>query len=189
MTTGQYTSTNNAWYYQSTEVQRTKSYLYQQDVKWQGKFEDCCSQENSFENISITTEETVITRLAEYNVYQAISQDTGNRNERLVQKLNHETPDEARETDAKLCKEFVDIFSLKQQFLQTEYKISYFQQIPLKEWSRNLTNFSSHHRAYRFTLLVFGMKISPNSYQRMMNVCFAGLTPEIPFFYIHLIVI
>lgn len=61
--------------------------------------------------------------------------------------------------------------------------VSGFHQIPLDEESRDVTTFSSESGAYRFTRLPFGLKVSPNSFQRMMTMAFTGLTPERAFLY------
>lgn len=61
--------------------------------------------------------------------------------------------------------------------------LSGFHQIPLDEESRDLTSFSSDKGSYRFTRLPFGLSVSPNSFQRMMSIAFAGITPEKAFLY------
>lgn len=61
--------------------------------------------------------------------------------------------------------------------------MSGFHQIPLDEDSRDLTSFSTDSGSYRFKRLPFGLSVSPNSFQRMMNIAFAGLTPEKTFLY------
>jgi len=38
--------------------------------------------------------------------------------------------------------------------------------------------------SYRFTRLPFGLKIPPNSFQRMMTIAFSGLDPSQAFLYI-----
>lgn len=58
-----------------------------------------------------------------------------------------------------------------------------FHQIELEENSRNVTSFSTDNGSFRFTRLPFGLKVAPNSFQRMMSLAFAGLTPEIAFIY------
>lgn len=58
-----------------------------------------------------------------------------------------------------------------------------FHQIPLEDSSRDITSFSTNTGSYRFTRLPFGLKISPNSFQRMMSIAFAGLTSEKIFLY------
>lgn len=61
--------------------------------------------------------------------------------------------------------------------------ISGFHQIPLEEQSRDLTSFSTEKGSFRFTRLPFGLAVSPNSFQRMMTMAFAGVTPERAFLY------
>lgn len=61
--------------------------------------------------------------------------------------------------------------------------ISGFHQIPLDEESRDVTSFSTDSGSYRFTRLPFGLSVSPNSFQRMMSMAFAGITPEKAFLY------
>lgn len=63
-----------------------------------------------------------------------------------------------------------------------DYKAS-FHPIPLEESSRAVTTFSSNKASYKITKLRFGLKISPNSFQRIMRMEFPGLTPEIAFLY------
>lgn len=58
-----------------------------------------------------------------------------------------------------------------------------FHQIPLETNSRDVTTFSTNTGSYRFTRLPFGLKISPNSFQRMMSIAFSGVTPEKAFLY------
>lgn len=58
-----------------------------------------------------------------------------------------------------------------------------FHQIELEDSSRDITSFSTEDGSFRFTRLPFGLKIAPNSFQRMMSLAFAGLTPEIAFIY------
>lgn len=64
-----------------------------------------------------------------------------------------------------------------------------FHQIPLDEDARKYTAFSSTSGHYQFTRLPFGLNISPNSFQRMMNIAMAGLSPECAFVYIDDIVV
>lgn len=61
--------------------------------------------------------------------------------------------------------------------------ISGFHQIPLEEESRDVTSFSVDAGSFRFTRLPFGLSVSPNSFQRMMSIAFAGVTPEKAFLY------
>jgi hypothetical protein len=59
-----------------------------------------------------------------------------------------------------------------------------FHQIPLDKDSRDLTSFSTETGSYRFTRVPFGLKISPNSFARMMSIAFSGLAPDKAFVYI-----
>lgn len=61
--------------------------------------------------------------------------------------------------------------------------VSGFHQIPLDVNSRDVTSFSTNNGSFRFTRLPFGLKVSPNSFQRMMSLAFAGITPEKAFLY------
>lgn len=61
--------------------------------------------------------------------------------------------------------------------------LSGFHQIPLDEQSRNVTSFSVDSGSYRFTRLPFGLKVSLNSFQRMMSIAFSGIAPEKAFLY------
>lgn len=67
--------------------------------------------------------------------------------------------------------------------------MSGFHQIPLDKDSRRFTAFSTKNGHYQFTRLPFGLNISPNSFQRMMTIAMAGLTPELAFIYIDDIVV
>lgn len=67
--------------------------------------------------------------------------------------------------------------------------MSGFHQIPLDHESRKFTAFSTKNGHYQFTRLPFGLNISPNSFQRMMTIAMAGLTPELVFIYIDDIVV
>ena len=64
-----------------------------------------------------------------------------------------------------------------------------FHQIPLDENSRKCTAFSTQSGHYQFTRLPFGLNISPNSFQRMISIALAGLTPENAFVYIDDIIV
>lgn len=59
-----------------------------------------------------------------------------------------------------------------------------FHQIEIENESREATAFSADTGHYQFTKLPFGLKISPNSFQRMMTIAMAGLSPERTFLYI-----
>lgn len=67
--------------------------------------------------------------------------------------------------------------------------MSGFHQIPLEQDSRRFTAFSTNSGHYQFTRLPFGLNVSPNSFQRMMAIAMAGLTPERAFIYIDDIVV
>ena len=64
-----------------------------------------------------------------------------------------------------------------------------FHQNPLDKDSRRFTAFSTNSGHYHFKRLPFGLNISPNSFQRMMTIAMAGLTPEKAFIYIDDIVV
>lgn len=61
--------------------------------------------------------------------------------------------------------------------------MSGFHQIELDEGSRDITSFSTSNGSYRFTRLPFGLKIAPNSFQRMMTIAFSGIEPSQAFLY------
>jgi len=61
--------------------------------------------------------------------------------------------------------------------------MSGFHQIELEKGSRDITSFSTSNGSYRFTRLPFGLKIAPNSFQRMMTIAFSGLEPSQAFLY------
>jgi len=61
--------------------------------------------------------------------------------------------------------------------------VSGFHQIQLDEKSRDITSFSSSQGSFRFKRLPYGLKIAPNSFQRMMALAFAGLGPGRAFLY------
>jgi len=61
--------------------------------------------------------------------------------------------------------------------------ISGFHQIELEKNSRDITSFSSPNGSYRFKRLPYGLKIAPNSFQRMMTLAFSGLGPDKAFVY------
>ena len=61
--------------------------------------------------------------------------------------------------------------------------MSGFHQIELEESSRDITSFSTSNGSYRFTRLPYGLKVAPNSFQRMMQFAFAGLKPAQAFLY------
>lgn len=61
--------------------------------------------------------------------------------------------------------------------------MSGFHQIALEESSRDMTSFSTERGSFRFTRLPYGLKIAPNSFQRMMTIAFSGLTTEKAFLY------
>lgn len=64
-----------------------------------------------------------------------------------------------------------------------------FHQVPIEESSREITSFNTSQGAYRWKVLPFGLSISPNSFQRMMNIAFTGLTPEKAFLYVDDIIV
>ena len=61
--------------------------------------------------------------------------------------------------------------------------MSGFHQIELDENSRDLTSFSTNEGSFRFTRLPYGIKVAPNSFQRMMSLAFSGLAPSQAFLY------
>jgi len=61
--------------------------------------------------------------------------------------------------------------------------MSGFHQIELEKSSRDITSFSTNNDSYRFTRFPFGLKIAPNSFQRMMTTAFSGLEPSQAFLY------
>lgn len=61
--------------------------------------------------------------------------------------------------------------------------MSGFHQVPLEENSRDITSFTVDSGTFRFKRLPFGLSVSPNSFQRMMNIAFASLSPEKAFMY------
>jgi len=61
--------------------------------------------------------------------------------------------------------------------------MSGFHQIELEKSSRDITSFSTSNGSNRFPRLAFGLKIAPNSYQRMMTIAFSGLEPSQAFLY------
>ena len=64
-----------------------------------------------------------------------------------------------------------------------------FHQIPIEESSRDITSFSTNQGSFRYKVLPFGLNISPNSFTRMMNLAFAGLTPDQCFIYMDDIIV
>lgn len=68
--------------------------------------------------------------------------------------------------------------------------MSGFHQIELTEDSRDITSFSVPNQgSFRFKRLPYGLKVSPNSFQRMMTIAFSGLEPEQAFLYMDDIVV
>lgn len=61
--------------------------------------------------------------------------------------------------------------------------VSGFHQIELEEDSRDITSFSTEKGSFRFKRLPYGIKIAPNSFQRMMSLAFSGLSPAQAFLY------
>jgi hypothetical protein len=59
-----------------------------------------------------------------------------------------------------------------------------YHQIPIATNSRECTAFSTDQGHFQFKRLPFGLKISGNSFQRMMTISMAGLTPEVAFLYV-----
>lgn len=67
--------------------------------------------------------------------------------------------------------------------------MSGFHQISLDKDSRKYTPFSTPSDHYQFTRMPFELNISPNSFQSMMAIAVAGLTPELAFVYIDDIIV
>lgn len=65
---------------------------------------------------------------------------------------------------------------------------SSFHQINLDEDSRNLTAFSTSNGHYQFKRLPFGLKISSNSFQRMLTISLSGLDSK-AFLYVYDIIV
>lgn len=64
-----------------------------------------------------------------------------------------------------------------------------FHQVPLEADSRDITSFSTHDASYRWKVLPFGLKVSPNSFSRMMSLAFAGATALQHFLYMDDIIV
>lgn len=64
-----------------------------------------------------------------------------------------------------------------------------FHQIELKPSSRDYTSFSCDSGSFRFTRVPFGLKVAPNSFARMMQMAFSGLSPETAFLYMDDIIV
>lgn len=62
--------------------------------------------------------------------------------------------------------------------------LSGFHQVGLEENSRDCTTITTDKGSFRYKRLPYGVKIAPNSFQRMMSLAFAGLSPERNFIYI-----
>jgi hypothetical protein len=58
-----------------------------------------------------------------------------------------------------------------------------FHQIPLNEEFRDITSFSTENGSFRWKVVPFGINVAPNSFTRMMNIAFSGLTPTQCFLY------
>jgi hypothetical protein len=56
-----------------------------------------------------------------------------------------------------------------------------FHQIPLAKESRPLTSFSTPKGSYQFTRAPFGLKVIPNSFQRMMSLAFKNIDYAFPY--------
>lgn len=64
-----------------------------------------------------------------------------------------------------------------------------FYQVKLNEKSRYLTAFCTERGIFQWKVLPFGLKISPNSFCRMMQTAFAGLGPDRAFIYMDDIIV
>jgi hypothetical protein len=58
-----------------------------------------------------------------------------------------------------------------------------FHQIELEESSRDFTSFNTELGSFRFKRVPFGLRVAPNSFQRMMSLAFASLPPQSAFLY------
>lgn len=74
-------------------------------------------------------------------------------------------------------------------FFTTLDLMSGFHQIELEDDSKKVTAFSTTSGHYEFNRLPFGLNISPNSFQRMMQIALSGLPPECAFLYIDDIIV
>lgn len=61
--------------------------------------------------------------------------------------------------------------------------VSGFHQIELEDNSRDITSFTTDKGIFRFKRLPYGLKVAPNSFQRMMTLAFSGLSPSQAFLY------
>lgn len=66
---------------------------------------------------------------------------------------------------------------------------SSFHQIEIESSSRPITAFTANGNHYQFCRLPFGLKISANSFQRMISIAMSGLCPESSFLYIDDIIV
>lgn len=64
-----------------------------------------------------------------------------------------------------------------------------FHQIPISEESRDITSFSTTEGSFRWTVVPFGLNVSPNSIARMMAIAFSGIPPGTAFMYIDDIIV
>lgn len=64
-----------------------------------------------------------------------------------------------------------------------------FHQIPIEKDSRPITSFSTDSASYQWTVLPFGLNISPNSFSRMMSIAFSGLPLSTAFLYMDDVII
>lgn len=64
-----------------------------------------------------------------------------------------------------------------------------FHQIPISEESRDITSFSTTEGSFRWTVVPFGLNVSPNSFARMMAIAFSGIPPGTAFMYIDDIIV
>lgn len=62
-------------------------------------------------------------------------------------------------------------------------------QIPIDKNSREITAFSTEKGSFQWKVLPFGLNISPNSFSRMMNLAFTGLSSDKLFIYIDDIIV
>lgn len=64
-----------------------------------------------------------------------------------------------------------------------------FHQIPISEESRDITSFSTPDGSFRWTVVPFGLNVSPNSFARMMAIAFSGIPSGTAFLYIDDIIV
>lgn len=66
----------------------------------------------------------------------------------------------------------------KAKFFSVIDLFSGFHRVPLDRDSREITTFTTEQGSFQWTVLPFGLNVSPNSFSRMMSIAFSGLPPE-----------